>query len=110
MKSVPEVANTQTAGLMEDLRKTSETNQVAPLSTLASAQLEKLMTRGAANYEDELRMALKLSVREEHQSQELQSAENKEIRAAMELSMKEEHRGQRDGKGTETLPPRDNKI
>ena len=73
---------------------TSGTNQVAPLPPLASAHLERLMSRGAANYDDELRMALKLSVREEHQSQELQSAEKKEIRDALELSVKEKQKSQ----------------
>ena len=65
---------------------TTSTDQVTPR--------DNLIRQGATNYDEELIKALKLSVREEHQRQELQNAETKEIKEALELSVREKHKSQ----------------
>ena len=60
---------------------TEPTHQAAPR--------EAILRQGTADYDEDLRKALKLSVKEEHQTQELQSVETKELERAMELSLLE---------------------
>ena len=47
---------------------------------------EAILKHGTADYDEDLRKAPKLSVKEEHQTQELQNTETKELEEAMKLS------------------------
>ena len=42
------------------------------------APRDAILKQGATNYDEDLRQALKLSVKEEHETQELQNAETKD--------------------------------
>ena len=65
---------------------TEPTHQAAPR--------ESILRQGTADYDEDLRKALKLSVKEEHQTQEMQSAESKDLKKAMELSLLEMSRAE----------------
>ena len=61
--------------------KTQPPSQAAPR--------EAILKQGAADYDEDLRHALKLSVKEEHQTQELKNAETKILEEAKQLSLLE---------------------
>ena len=48
-----------------------------------------ILKQGAADYDEDLRQALKLSVKEEHETHELQNADTKNLKEAMQLSILE---------------------